>query len=318
MMRQNLCMRRARNPLVMDRFHILHRTVYRYKAPVRFGMHRLVLRPREGHEITVVTHRLTTVPQARLFWLNDLFGNNVALAEFDEEADRLEITNEVVIDRMPRSEDAAPKRVSRASLTPLPVTYPQMELSVAQGYISSVYPADQGKVAAWLASLPPPEEVHPTAMEMVEHVGRCIHDQIQYRRREEPGVQSPAGTLALRTGSCRDMAVLMMEACRSMGIAARFVSGYLSTAASAAGHGATHAWADVYLPDSGWTGYDPTLGERVSRKHLAIGVSAHPRGVMPVSGIFNGPPGAYEGMEVAVSMNQVAVEAMTTTILSRE
>ena len=289
----------------MERFHIIHRTVYRYSAPVRFGMHRLVLRPREGHETTVVEHQLTTVPQARFFWLNDLFGNNVALAEFDDECDYLEIRNEVIIDRMPRSEDAAPKRATLSSATPLPVTYPQTELPVVQGYITPVYPDNQDKVAAWVASLPPPEELHPTALEMVEHVGRCIHRQIKYRRREEPGVQTPEGTLDLGTGSCRDMAVLMMEACRSLGIASRFVSGYLNASASAAGRGATHAWTDVYLPDRGWTGYDPTIGERVSRKHLALGVSAHPRGVMPVSGIFSGPPGAYVGMEVAVFMKQV-------------
>lgn len=292
----------------MDRFHIMHRTVYRYRAPVRFGMHRLVLRPREGHEITVVEHQITTVPQARLFWLTDVFGNHVALAEFDEEADHLEIRNEVIIARVQRAEDAAPMKVSRSSVTPLPVTYPQMELPAVQGYLAPVYPEDHARVMRWMDSLPPPEEAHATALEMVEHLGRCIHSTINYRRREEPGVQTPAGTLALGTGSCRDMAVLMMEACRAMGIAARFVSGYLSSTASAAGRGATHAWTDVYLPDSGWTGYDPTIGERVSRKHLAIGASAHPRGVMPISGIFNGPPGAYEGMEVAVSMRQVPVE----------
>jgi transglutaminase-like putative cysteine protease len=310
MMRADLRILPGRKCGLMDRFHILHRTVYRYNAPVRFGMHRLVLRPREGHEITVVKHQLTTVPQARLFWLNDLYGNNVALAEFDEESDQLEIRNEVLIDRVPRSEDAAPLRSSHSSEAPLPVNYPQMELPVAQGYIASVYPADQAKVAAWVAGLPPPEELHPTALEMVEHLGRCIYKQIKYRRREEPGVQTPTGTLDLGTGSCRDMAVLMMEGCRAMGIATRFVSGYLNASASAAGRGATHAWADVYLPDRGWTGYDPTIGERVSRKHIPIGVSAHPRGVMPVSGIFNGPPGAYEGMEVAVSMKQVPVEEM--------
>ncbi len=293
-----------RNFWEMDRFHILHRTVYRYKEEVRFGMHRLVLRPREGHEVTVVRHQLTTFPQARLFWLHDLYGNNVALAEFDEPADRLEIVNDVVIERVLRSEDTAPRKVSRSSVSPLPVTYPHLELPVVQGYVSAVYPDDQPKVAAWVAGLPQEEAVH-TALDMVEHLGRSIYKTIQYRRREEPGVQTPAGTLALGTGSCRDMAVLLIEACRSVGIAARFVSGYLDTAASAAGRGATHAWADVYLPDSGWVGYDPTIGEPVSRKHLAIGVSAHPRGVMPISGIFSGAQGAYDGMEVAVAMKKV-------------
>lgn len=290
----------------MTRHHILHQTVYRYNEPVTFGLHRLVLRPREGHSVTVVRHQLTIVPKARLFWLTDLFGNNVALAEIEEPADRLEITNDVIIERVTRSEDSAPTRKSRPSVSPLPVAYPQMELPVVQGYMASVYPKDQAGIHAWLAALPKADKEHEmTALEMVEHVGRSIYKTIRYRRREEPGVQPPAATLGLGTGSCRDMAVLMIEACRSLGIAARFVSGYLDTAASAAGRGATHAWVDVYLPDSGWVGYDPTLGELVSRKHIALGVSAHPRGVMPVSGIYSGPAGSYQGMQVLVSVKEV-------------
>jgi transglutaminase-like putative cysteine protease len=287
----------------MTRHHILHQTVYRYSAPVQFGLHRLVLRPREGHNVTVVRHQLHIMPRARLFWLNDLFGNNVALAEITEPSDRLEITNDVIIERVTHAEDSAPKRMSRSSVIPLPVAYPQMELPVVQGYMASVYPEQQAAVSAWLEALPR-EENNPTALEMVEHVGRAIYKLISYRRREEPGVQPPTVTLALGTGSCRDMAVLMIEACRSMGIAARFASGYLDTAASAAGRGATHAWADVYLPDSGWIGFDPTLGEPVSRKHIALGVSAHPRGVMPISGIFSGPAGSYQGMQVTVSVKE--------------
>jgi transglutaminase-like putative cysteine protease len=291
----------------MIRHHILHRTVYRYSAPVRFGLHRLVLRPLEGHNVAVLRHQLTIVPKASLFWLNDLFGNNVALAEIDEPSDTLEITNDVLIDRILLAEDDAPKRVTRQSLSPLPIVYSQMELPVVQGYLASVYPNDQEAVSQWVASIPRPVE-DLTAFAMVQHLGRFIYEQIRYRRREESGVQTPSVTLSLGTGSCRDMAVLMIEACRSIGVAARFVSGYLNSAASNAGRGSTHAWVDVYLPDSGWVGYDPTVGELVTRKHIALGVSAHPRGVMPISGIFTGPPGSYLGMQVEVSIKQVDIE----------
>lgn len=291
----------------MIRHHILHKTTYRYSEPVTFGLHRLVLRPREGHNVTVIRHKLSIVPKARLFWLTDLFGNNVALAEISEPSDMLEITNDAVIERLSWAEDAAPTRMSRPSLLTLPVAYPQTELPVVQGYLEPVYADDQAAVAAWAAVLPK-ERAGMTALDVVEHMGRSIYTAIKYKRREEPGVQTPAGTLTLGTGSCRDMAVLMIEACRALGIAARFTSGYLDTTASAAGRGSTHAWVDVYLPDSGWIGYDPTIGEFVSRKHIALGVSAHPRGVMPVSGIYSGPPGSYQGMQVAVSVNAVKVE----------
>lgn len=291
----------------MIRHHILHKTTYRYSEPVTFGLHRLVLRPREGHNLTVIRHKLTILPHARLFWMTDLFGNNVALAEISQPSDTLEITNDAVIERLSWAEDAAPTRSSRPSLLPLPVAYPQMELPVVQGYLTPVYPDDQPALEAWAATLPQ-KHASMTALEVVEHMGRSIYTTIKYKRREEPGVQTPAGTLSLGTGSCRDMAVLMIEACRSLGIAARFTSGYLDTTASAAGRGATHAWMDVYLPDSGWIGYDPTIGEFVSRKHIALGVSAHPRGVMPVSGIYSGPPGSYQGMQVAVSVKAVKEE----------
>jgi transglutaminase-like putative cysteine protease len=289
----------------MIRHRIVHRTVYRYSEPVRFGLHRLVMRPREGHNVTVVRHEMTITPEARLFWLNDLFGNHVALAEIEQSAATLEIVNDVLIERIFPMEDVAPRQITRQSVAPLPVAYPQTELPVVQGYLAPVCLDDQAAVATWLSEVSSAAGAA-TAFEMLQHVGQSIFRRIKYRRREEPGVQTPAATLTLGTGSCRDMAVLMIEACRSLGIAARFVSGYLNSSASEAGRGATHAWADVYLPDTGWTGYDPTIGELVTRKHIAVGVSAHPRGVMPISGIFTGPRGAYLGMEVEVSVQEVA------------
>lgn len=287
----------------MKRLHIEHRTLYRYSQAVRFGLHRLVLRPREGHDVTVVKHDLVITPAARLFWLRDLFGNNVAIAEITEEADRLEILNRVVLERMGGGDDEAPERVSRPSLVTLPVAYPQMEQPLVHGYLEPVYPEDAAQIHAW-AEAQLRDCTATTAAGVVEHLTRCIHDQVRYRRREERGVQTPANTLTYATGSCRDMATLLMEACRSLGLAARFASGYTHAAASSAGRGSTHAWAEVYFPDNGWCGFDPTAGGRVSPKHVTLGVSAHPRGVMPVSGIYEGPPGCYLGMEVTVAIHE--------------
>lgn len=294
----------------MRRYHIEHRTVYRYSEPVRFGLHRLVLRPRESHDIQVIKHKIVILPEAKFFWLTDLFGNNIALVEIPEESDRLEIINEVIIDRVEGLEDSAPHRISRPSVAPVPVTYPQMELGVIQGYITQVYDDDAAAVSEWtsecIRSVP-----KPTALATVAHLNSCVHHQISYKRREERGVQSPARTLTLSSGSCRDMATLLMEACRSLGIAARFVSGYLDAMASAAGRGSTHAWVEVYLPDSGWRGFDPTVGATVTPKHVALGVSTHPRGVMPVSGIYDGPPGCYQGLDVAITIRRLDTQEAT-------
>ena len=129
---------------------------------------------------------------------------------------------------------------------------------------------------------------------------QAVKEQIRYNRREEKGVQTPLDTLNRATGSCRDMATLLMEACRALGIASRFSSGYLDCPASLAGIASTHAWTEVYLAGHGWTGFDPTLGEQTSGKHITIGLSNHPRGVMPISGRFFGTSADYIGMQVTV------------------
>jgi transglutaminase-like putative cysteine protease len=121
-------------------------------------------------------------------------------------------------------------------------------------------------------------------------------------------VQSPAETLRLASGSCRDMATLMMEAGRVLGYATRFASGYLDCAASIAGRASTHAWTEFYLPALGWRGFDPTLGEPTSLKHVVTGVSNHPRGVMPVSGKFTGSSSDCLEMIVQVTTEQLSNE----------
>jgi transglutaminase-like putative cysteine protease len=136
-------------------------------------------------------------------------------------------------------------------------------------------------------------------------IARTIRDTIQYQRRDARGVQTPSETLAASSGSCRDMATLMLESLRVIGLPARFASGYLDCPASEAGRASTHAWAEAYLPEIGWTGYDPTLGEPTSITHVVTGVSNHPRGVMPISGTFFDQQGAYLGMTVTVQTERI-------------
>jgi len=295
----------------MKRYRIVHRTRYSYSGLVELGLHRLVLRPREGHAITVIKHDLSLSPRAELFWMNDVFGNHVALAEMNGKSDHLEIINDITIERISRASDEAPTGFTRRSQMTLPVAYPQMELPVVQGYIQTVYPDEAAKINEWAHSIIGGGN-GVTVISAIERLNAAIYEQIKYRRREEAGTQSPAKTLMLGTGSCRDMATLMMEACRSMGVAARFVSGYLHSSASRAGVGATHAWMEAYFPDCGWCGFDPTIGEIVSHKHISLGVSSHPRGVMPVSGIFTGERRQYLGMKVAISIQEVQMEPALT------
>lgn len=283
----------------MSRVHIHHRTVYRYTAPVKFGLHRLVLRPRENHETTVARHHLSLRPKARMTWMNDIFGNHIAFAEFSEPADELVIDSRVILDRIDRGEDAGGPEPARKSQMTFPLSYLQYEKAAVEAYSIPVYPEEAPELEAWVRSIVgDPTEL--TAMEAATELNQAIFRTINYRRREEPGVQSPMTTLKLGTGSCRDMATLGIEAIRSLGMAARFVSGYLNSLASLAGHGATHAWLEAYVPDCGWCGFDATSGKATSRNQIPLGVSSHPRGVMPISGRFDSGTGTSLGMTVTL------------------
>ncbi|MES2706543.1 MAG: transglutaminase family protein [Verrucomicrobiota bacterium] len=284
-----------------SRVRIEHITRYRYTAPVRFGLHRLVLRPREGHRTTVVSHRLRLQPEADLTWMTDVFGNHIAFAEFLEPSAELVVENEVIIDRLDAASDGGAVSASRPSAVTLPVSYLQSEKAVVDAYTASVYPDETEQVRLWTREILTAQQPA-TAMDAVRAVNAAIHRNITYRRREEPGVQSPGATLALASGSCRDMATLGMEAVRTLGLAARFVSGYVESSASMAGRGSTHAWMDAYLPDSGWCGFDPTSGQSTGSRHIPLGVSSHPRGVMPVSGTYDGTTGRSLGLTVHIAI----------------
>ena len=283
----------------MSRLHIHHRTIYRYTAPVKFGMHRIVLRPREGHYTRVIAHTLSITPPANLTWLTDVHGNHVAYAELHEPADQLTILNEIILDQLDEGTAAMPP--PHPSEVSLPLTFLQTELRLAEAYSHPVWEDEMAIIAAWVGTLPA-ACVARSALQTAQWLNQAVHDHLSYRRREEPGVQSPAATLRLGSGSCRDLATLAMEAARSLGLPARFVSGYLDSAVSAAGRGSTHAWMEIYFPDGGWRGFDPTTGRGTSPRHIATGVSSHPRGVMPISGSFDAHSGSSLGMKVELTI----------------
>lgn len=287
----------------MSRLRITHDTVYRYRAPVRFGPHRLVLRPREGHDVDVVAMSLEAEPAASLVWSRDVFGNSIATMSFEDAAPLLRIRSNVLLERTAHA-DAPHDRVLPATY---PVVYDPLEAALTAAYLAPSHAEDAPAVRAFLDTVgaPPTGDVG----SVLERLNAAIHARIAYRRREQRGTQTPARTIALGTGSCRDKATLFMDAARALGIAARFASGYLDCPASEAGRAATHAWAEVYLPENGWCGFDPTLGETTSHKHVVVGVSNHPRGVMPISGRFTGDPSAYVGLEVSVQVQKTAPDA---------
>ena len=288
----------------MSKLRIQHRTQYRYSGAVEFGRHRLVLRPREGHDLRVLSMSLQITPTHQLTWTRDVYGNSVALIDFEEPAAFLEFYSDVVVEQWPSfPRPLEPKRWDVA----FPVQYDDMEGHVAGAYQALTFAEDLASVQGWInATLP--LSTRTDAEEMVSRLCGSIKTEIQYLRRSEKGVQRPSVTLQLRKGSCRDTATLMLEAARSLGIASRFVSGYLHCAASEAGRASTHAWIEVYLPGLGWRGFDPSIGEAVSNKHIPVGVSEHPRGVMPICGLWNADDAQFLDMTVQVSTTELSNE----------
>jgi transglutaminase-like putative cysteine protease len=275
---------------------IRHETRYTYGRRVRFGPHRLVLRPREGHDLRVESMEVDVSPPALLTWSRDVFGNSIGTLHIQKMGRELRIVTNVLIKRMP----AYVHRKLDKTPTPWPPSYDPLETAVVSAYQQLSYPADGAVVSKWVRRhcARKPRDVE----QVVEHLNGVIHDRIRYVRRDEKGVLTPTETIQRGVGSCRDFATLLLDAARSLGIAARFASGYLECSAAEAGYASTHAWVEIYLPGHGWRGYDPTLGTRTTSAHVATGLSNHPRGVMPVTGSYYGPAAAFQSLDVSVTV----------------
>ncbi len=286
---------------MLTHLHITHETLYTYEVPVSFGEHRLILRPREGHDLQVVSMVLDITPAYAIKWSRDVFGNSVATLHFKEPAAALRIVSRVSVNlgALPSLAEAPHNAIA------YPVVYDDEETPVADAYRAAIYPEDAPALHGWAQTAMQGADTN-NAAAIVTALNAAVKRDIRYMRREEKGVQTPQETLTKASGSCRDMATLLMEACRTLGIASRFSSGYLDCAASLAGRASTHAWTEVYFPSRGWSGFDPTLGEETSHKHIAVGVSNHPRAVMPISGRFFGTRADFSGMTVSVKFEKSA------------
>jgi len=272
----------------MRRFRILHRTYYNFSGEVRLEPHALRLRPREGHELHIESAILEITPPAKLRWHRDVEDNSVAIATFDTLARQLVIESEVVIQQF---NEAPLDFLVDVYATNYPFAYTAEDRIVLSPYMNATQTAVGDPLAKWVASLWRAGEPIQTYA-LLERLCVHINQSFSYQVREEPGVQTPAVTLARGSGSCRDFATLFMEAARLLGLAARFVSGYLHAEPSSANFGSTHAWAEVFLPGAGWKGFDPTIGKIVGTDHTSVAVSRLPESVPPISGSFVGPPGA--------------------------
>ncbi|HEX4098754.1 MAG TPA: transglutaminase family protein [Caulobacteraceae bacterium] len=266
---------------------VRHVTHYRYARPVGFGEHRLMLRPREDPDQRLVFERLRITPEPEMLRIErDRLGNFVAIARFGGAAPELCFESELVVAR----ELEAP-----LPLPPLPGLRP----------FPRGVQAEDRDLDAWAARFLDPRCA--PGLQAVAAMNAHVSRTFTYRRRLEPGVQSPEQTLALRSGACRDFARLIVEAARRLGLTARFVSGYVhcpdpGEGPARTGSGHTHAWAQVLTPEAGWIDFDPTSGRLGPQGLIRIAVAEHPAEAVPIQGVYDGAAEDFLDMHVEVSV----------------
>ncbi|MCG6122886.1 MAG: transglutaminase family protein [Microvirga sp.] len=291
----------------MKPFHIVHLTRYKYDRPVAFGVHQLMIRPRDAHDMRILDSSLGVTPSADVRWAFDTFGNSVANLSFHGESDELTIVSELKLSRHVLDE---PVGTLARSATAYPFSYDGDDAIDLAPYLALQYPHERPALENWIAERMP--EIPGNAMEVLDLLGRGVHESLVYRRREEYGVQTPGETLAAGSGTCRDYAFLFMEAARTLGFAARFVTGYLyspgldeGNEGSLAGGGATHAWADIFIPGAGWVEFDPTNQIVASRNLIRVANTRTPAQAAPVSGSYEGNGAVLIGMDVEVGVSRM-------------
>ena len=235
--------------------------------------------------------------------MHDPLGNAVAIAEFSRPTDILDIVSTLVIERF---ESTMPHRATPAA-TAFPIVYDAAEIPDLAPF-ATVATADP-ELAVKEFMRQPLAAAGTSGLAFLDELNSAVNAAVGYERRDAEGTLSPVETIAARRGTCRDMAWLFVECARRAGFAARFVSGYLydrATDAAAGGHltggGATHAWAEVYVPETGWIEYDPTNLLIAGKALLRVAVARLPELASPISGTFTGTTGSFLGIEVSVDV----------------
>jgi transglutaminase-like putative cysteine protease len=299
---------------VMPILDIKHVTTYRYSRRVSFGKHRMMLLPRDDGNQKVIAYELQVRPEPiRIDWSRDAFDNHVATAQFDQRAEELSFVSKVRLDHVPanfRASDIDP------SATRYPFTYSADDRTALNRYLRP--PTSRRTLNRWSAQFLTNDNSTDLFNFLVD-MTRTVKQTIKHESRHEEGIQDPVQTLSLTSGSCRDVAVLMIGALRSRGIAARFVSGYVhlidddehdEDEENIAG-GNTHAWVQVYVPGPGWVDFDPAAGVTENHTLIRVATVEDPHEAIPLQGTWYGSPSDHLAMNVAVRVRAERFSANT-------
>jgi len=297
------------------RYDITHTTIYRYKSPVTFGEHRVMFRPRDSHDLRVLATDLKVSPEAMIRLIQDPHSNSVALVQPLGPATELKIVCTFSIEHAQSNNLELPLSPTAVIF---PFAYSVEERFDLEQYLRPHYDDPDGRLTYWARQFLRTDGPTGTR-EMLVQMNQHIREHFTYVAREEEGTQPPTETLTQAGGSCRDFALLMMEACRRLGIATRFVSGYLydpaldaatasgkdaDPATATVGAGSTHAWLQAYLPGAGWVPFDPTNNLLGGNQLIRVGVARDPKQAAPIAGSWYGDAEAYLGMSAIVQVRK--------------
>ncbi len=266
-----------------------------------------MLRPRETRELRLLAHALSISPPATVTWAHDVAGNAVATAAFDGLTDHLVIESRATVEL---TAPAWPVFAIAATAVEYPFAYAADEWTDLGALTLPQYRDLDGRLARWVEGF---VMARPTdTLSLLKDLSNGVFTQISYQSRDPEGTQSPIETLDRRWGSCRDLAVLLAEAARTLGLGSRIVSGYLSDAEESllgsAGSGSTHAWVEIFVPGAGWIAFDPTNRSFGSRNLIPLAVARNIAQVTPVAGNFIGTNVDLLSMEVVVRVERASAQ----------
>jgi transglutaminase-like putative cysteine protease len=268
-------------------FEVTHVTTYHYSRPVFLEPHTLRFHPRSDGQQRVNRFELSVNPRPEVMTeCLDCEGNVVAEVWFGSVTDAFEVTAKFAVETLRR--DPFDYLLSPVA-EKMPIKYPGEEGPSLVPYLESA--GVDGSVAEFARSVA--QQTKGQTVPFLFLLTQQIHKVCRTVIREDGDPLPAADTLAARQGSCRDLTVLFMDACRTQGIASRFVSGY-QEGVSGLSERDLHAWAEVYLPGGGWRSYDPTLGLAVSDRHIAVAASRTSHGAAPITGTFRGTEATTE------------------------
>jgi len=287
---------------------VRHLTHYRYRRPVALGEHHMMFRPRESYDQRLLETRLKITPEpTEIRYYHDVFGNTVGIVRFSGRTKELIFESYNRLEHLPDNTLDDRHAIDR-SLNAFPFVYAQQDLRDLQPSMERSYPDEDRKLEHWAKRFLQQRE-RVDAHNVLAAMTRAIHDELAYVGRPAGPAQSPLQTLELGHGTCRDFAMLMLEGARTLGLAARFVSGYLyspkhdNPESRRRGGGNTHAWVRIYMPSGGWVELDPTNGLVGNRDLIRVAVARDPAQAVPLSGTWAGAPEDYLGMDVVVDVS---------------